>query len=410
MICPRCRKEINDDVSYCPECGMKIERCPSCYKPIIQGAQYCSYCGQALHNQYQEHIGGYYQPIDDYHNNQQENTSFNDVKTGKKVNNKILIIGIIVVALLTGISMKYIKSTQNQNVFNDNETINETIEVKGSISDSTRVGNINQSSHVDFYNDRIYMIDDSGNLVSMDSKLQDQKTLINGTVEYIQVINDLIYYTDENNHLCSVNLEGKEQKTIIDKKVYYPNIKEDKIYYQLDDDSEKIYVYDLKTNENTKINDRKSYNINVIDNYIYYTSTDGIYRVGINGQGDEKLISDKSYNLICQDKKLYYTTSDNQVKCYDIDKQEISVVIEEVSQLMNLTDHYLFYYSQEGLKKYDLSSKESQTIYNGLISYCEILGDKLVITTYGDSGYRVIMDYDGVNQQRVFMATDGSYI
>lgn len=414
MICPNCKKEIDDDFHYCPQCGMKIEKCSQCHQPIIKGGKYCSYCGAPLQNQYQDtSIGGYYQPLEDIHDDisTQPKSSFQKIKVSQKINKKVIGISLIVLALLTTVSYAYLKSTENQNIFQSQTVPEEVMEIKGDISDVSKIGNINQSSHVAVYKDRILMIDDEGNLISMNQKLEDRQTLVKGDVEYLQVENDVIYYTDENHYICSISIDGKDQKIILNKEAYYVFVKDQKIYYQLDSDGEKIYIYDLNTHTNHKINDRQSYHLNIINNDIYYTSTDGIYRIGIDGQGDEKLVSGKVYGLLYKDQKLYYSTSDYKIHCYDIGHQKIETIIDEKSQLMNIVDNDMFYYSQEGLKRYNLDSQKTKTIYNGSIEYCEIVGDKLVVTIeIREEEYRMIMDFDGVNQQRLFVNSNDQYV
>ena len=80
-----------------------------------------------------------------------------------------------------------------------------------------------------------------------------------------------------------------------------------------------------------------------------------------------------------------------------------------------MNDQYLFYQSMDGsVVRYDLSSQEEKTIYNGLVENCYIAGDKLIIKTssslYQQESYSVVMDFDGLQQRRLFFNGQGEYI
>lgn len=419
MYCPRCQNEIDEDAQFCSCCGMKIVRCPSCHHPILDGAKYCSYCGKAIYEHVQsEQIGGYYQPID--HNQvfqkEEPKTSFKEVTASKKVNIPVIMISIMTLIVLTTGSYIYLQKTKNIEVFKNDETFNnnhsQTMKVNGSLDDVSIIGNINQGGHVAMYKDKIYMSDDEEQLICMNNQLEDCQVLIKGKTEYLNIMNDVIYYTDDNNQLCSVGIDGKNQKVIINKKVYYVVAKDNKIYYQSDTDEEKLFVYDIKTNQNTQLNDRRSYNLNIINDKIYYTSSDGIYCVGTNGKGDEKLVSGKSYTMVYYNQKLYYGTDDYQINSYDIKTQKIESIIDDNGQFLNMNEQYIYYLSTKGLNQYNMKTKESKTIYSGRITYCELLGDKLILTTssYNDNMYKIILEQDGSNQQRLFQSQDSTYI
>ncbi|MEG0365903.1 MAG: DUF5050 domain-containing protein, partial [Coprobacillus sp.] len=233
---------------------------------------------------------------------------------------------------------------------------------------------------------------------------------------------DIIYYTNAQDQLCSITTEGKDQKVILNQSVFYLNVKGDKAYYQLDEgqgEGEYICVYDLKTNKQTKLNDRASYNLNILDDKIYYTSSDGIYSMGLDGKGEEKLVSGKVTNAIVQSDKIYYGQPDKgTISYYDIkDKKIEDVITKDNMYLLNITEQYLFYLNNEGnILRYDLKSKDIKKVYySGVASDLQIVGDKIIVTVNGQqyknkSSYKVIMDFDGNTQQRLFTESDGSFI
>ncbi len=55
MICPSCKKELEDGALFCKHCGSDVTptgtiRCPSCNGLLERGVQFCKYCGVSLVN------------------------------------------------------------------------------------------------------------------------------------------------------------------------------------------------------------------------------------------------------------------------------------------------------------------------------------------------------------------------
>lgn len=438
MICPRCKSEVNDDMNFCPQCGMKIDRCPHCHQPIVSGAKFCSHCGSSVLKNYQEsHIEGYYRPLSDipytesYHE-PEEKVDFQEIKVNKKVNKNILVIAVSIMVVLTAVSYMYIYhgpslsnhiSGGQQSTDQPKDLPLEKMEIGGMTSFATHTGNINQEGHVYQDEDIIYVVNDQGHLVSMDNKLENRKTIINDDCDYINVVGNTIYFTNDDSQLCSISTDGKDKKVVLNKEIYYLIIKDDKAYYQAqDDDLERIYVYDLKTNKETRLNNRNAYNLNVLEDKIYYTSTDGIYVVGLDGKGEEKVLDGKYYNLIYQNQKLYFLSkqatgsiSRANINVYDIATRKTEVLIENTGGLMNITDEYIFYTNSSQVMKYNLKTKENTKIYSsGLCESIQIIGDKLILEVQKNSfekdEYLMIMDFDGQNTQKLFSSQNGDFI
>lgn len=419
MICLKCKHEIEDDAKFCSHCGIKIKRCPSCHQPLFENAKYCSHCGKDVYKPIQEeHLEGYYQPINHQPIFEEEKSKvvFQDIQTEKKINIPVILLSVLTLIILTVWGYGYLDKTKNAEVFKKETTIQENpqhhqiLKIKGTTSEVSMRANLNQGGHVLFYKDRLYMNSDDGQFVSMNNQLQDRQILYKGNVEYVNIVDDVIYYTNENDQLCSMDIDGKNQKVILNKKVFYVVVKENKIYYQFDTDQERIYVYDLKTNEDKRLNERHSYNLNVIDDKIYYTSSDGIYCLDINSKNDQKLLTGKCSNMVYHNQKLYFGTSDFNIRIYDIANKEVETLEQQNVLFMNMNERYIFY-SYQGLMRYDMETKEIKRIYNGNINACEIVGDQLIVTANGyDSNHRVIMDFDGIKQQRLFQSQDNSYI
>lgn len=428
MICPRCKKEMNDDMNFCPQCGMKVEKCPICHQPIMIGAKFCSHCGTSLNPYHQQsHIGGYYQPLSDVppqpqtHKTEEETITFQDVHVSRKINKKVIVIAVVILVAISSLSYYYLyygpslnnQITQN-NQKKDLPKTNITIETTTSFA--THTGNINQDGHVAQSEKTIYIIDDNGYIVSMNTDLENQKTIVREQSQCLNVVGETIYYTNSKNQLCQVSTNGDNQKVLIDQAVYYVIAKEDKIYYQLDESGkEHIYVYDIQTEKASQLNERNSYCLNVLDNDIYFTSTEGIYHMGIDGKGEEKLLSDKVYNLIYQNGLLYYMTSKGEIMSYDVKSRETKTLMTRTKQLINITDQYIFYLNDTSdIVRYDISSMKTKKIYRGNMSAAYVIGDKLIInaftTSYKEEKYKIITDFDGNEQQRLFVKDSGNYI
>lgn len=429
MKCPRCQNEITDDAQFCPSCGLKLEKCPYCHQIVIPGSKYCSSCGKSLQEEKTDYVGGYYDPIDfssdeSFHN--ETHTVDEEHTHKKKLNKKVIIISVVTLVIVSVLSFIYLGVKPSLSDFisgsqeeNTPTITNGAMNIASSTSFSTHTGNINQKGTVYQDGKQIYMCDDNGQLVVMDTKLENQKVLVNEECQYINVTDDYIYYVDKSYHLHRIQKDGTNQETVIDKAVYYVIVKDNKIYYQLDSDKESLYVYDLETKKEKQLNNQSTYNINVTDDCIYYTSKDGIYKIGIDGQGEEKIVSGSIYNMIYQDNKIYYLKEENKTGSlyeYDIKEQKTNEISRDVYAFYNITQQYLFYLNSQGqLQRYDFTSKSEKTIFSGNIEDGQIIGDKLVITTqtngYGSSEtYQVIMDFDGTQQQRLFVKSSGNYI
>ncbi|MEG0591667.1 MAG: DUF5050 domain-containing protein [Coprobacillus sp.] len=443
MYCSKCQREIDDDSLYCVHCGQQVKRCSYCHKVVGENDQFCSQCGNNLlnnesSNQYQpintnqsrveEKLDGYYQPLKDvtFEEKPDERVVFEDIPQKKKVNYKVVGIAFAVLMCFTIVGYYYLKNGQKPILKDPDETTVEPVQnemvIGSTTSASSMIGNANFNGTSFYDGKNLYTCDDNGYIVKMDSKLENRVTLLRQESKCLNVVGDIIYYTNSLDQLCSITTEGKDQKVILNQSVFYLNVKGDKAYYQLDEgqgEGEYICVYDLKTNKQTKLNDRASYNLNILDDKIYYTSSDGIYSMGLDGKGEEKLVSGKVTNAIVQSDKIYYGQPDKgTISYYDIkDKKIEDVITKDNMYLLNITEQYLFYLNNEGnILRYDLKSKDIKKVYySGVASDLQIVGDKIIVTVNGQqyknkSSYKVIMDFDGNTQQRLFTESDGSFI
>lgn len=417
MFCPKCQKEISDDINYCPHCGYQIKRCPSCRQIVRDGDLFCSSCGTSLHEKQQDHIGGYYHPLDydEVPFSNEEETDFRKIPVNKKVNKVVILVSVIILVILTVLSYEYLEHGPSLTQQTSQETLPiQEMTIQGQTSQASLTGNLNQNGEAYFDGKNLYVCNQQGAIVLMDQNLAQQQTLRSKKSQYVMIYNDLLYYTNENNYFCQASLDGKDEKILISKAIYYPYIENGNLYYQLDEDDESLYVYHLQDQKQTKLNDRHSYCINVVENKIYYLSTDGLYCIQKDGQNDEKLLSGEFANVIYFNDKLYYLSSDG-ICTFDIQSQKTTVIIENARQFINMTDQYIFYQSMDGsVVRYEISTQTEKTIYNGEVEAGYVVGDKFIIKTsaslYQQESYIVIMDFDGSQQQRLFLDSQGDYI
>ena len=290
MRCSHCHNVVEDQDQYCTMCGTKIVRCPYCHGIVKEGSHYCLYCGKPINGQYNQ-----YEPI--HHN--EEMIIDEGYKEKKKTNWIIVAVSIVLLVVSTSMAFNYLTKGPQVNVNPPAPQIEEqesNIEVKNELPFSTVTGNVLNSSRGYVTKDYVYITDESDRLVRMDHRLENHEMIIDEECLYIQVSDDKIYYVNKNQSLCVSDLDGKNRDIILDKDVYYVVYNNGYIYYQLDEDKESIYKYNIKTLEHTKLNDHQSYNINICGDVIYYTSTDGIYKMSIDGKNNERLLEVEAYN------------------------------------------------------------------------------------------------------------------
>ena len=183
MKCPKCQSELVEGALYCSSCGMKIERCQHCQNVLLPNANYCSHCGKAvnttktqyqpIHGEYQNRLGGYYQPLSDSQAYQKEtvvkeDVDFKNIPADKKVNKRIIVLSVIALIVSTALAWGYLLKTENIDPFipGDSAT-SDPIKIKSENDPYATIGNTNQGGHVTVYKNRLYVCDDDGRLVSM---------------------------------------------------------------------------------------------------------------------------------------------------------------------------------------------------------------------------------------------------
>lgn len=411
MKCPNCQNDIYDEAKYCPYCGHSIEEhCPKCGSIISLNDKFCSQCGYSLKSN--EKIEGYYVPIDHqkedlneaYHNIFEENqyNDYHDVKK-EKIRWKPIIIGLTVLALLTGASLFYLgtlSKDNNQVIQPDNPTVN------NDNSYATYIGNANLEGKAVLDDDIIYMSNNDGYLVSFDKEFKESNVLLEEAVSYITPYKDKIYFADSQNYLSVIDKDGKNKEVIIQKAVYYLLLKDNKLYYQLDPDNESLYVMDLNTREMIKLNDCRSYCPNVSQDSIYYTSTDGIYVMGLDGSDDKRIVAGEVYTLLYEDNKLYYVQNDYTLTIYDLKNGSTETISNMLVSKFNKNGDTLIAITSRGLVKYDLNTKKSKTLYTGNIDGFQMIGDA-VLVEYNNTWQ--LIDSNG-NQYSLFEENNGEFI
>lgn len=384
MKCPNCQNDIYDDSKYCPYCGQSLqEKCPKCGYVVSSDDRFCSQCGYGLKTS--EKIEGYYVPIND--EKEKLNKAFDEIFEEQvyeapkdKVRWKPIGIGLLVLALLFGISYVYLSSLSNNDT-NINQPSYPGVSVNNSYT--TYVGNTHLEGKAVIDGDTIYMTNNDGYLVSMDKDFNNIKVLLEEAVSYITVYKDKLYFADSQNYLSMMDKDGKNKEVLVQKAVYYVLLKDDKLYYQLDPDNESLYVMDLVTKETTKLNNCRSYNPNISEDSIYYSSTDGIYVMGLDGSDDKRIVAGEVYNVLYEDNKLYYI-KDNLLMMYDLKNDSINTVMNMLVASFNKSGNTIVAYTSRGLVSYDIATKETKVLYTGNMDNFFIIGDT-VLVSYNDN-------------------------
>ncbi len=392
MKCTHCKQELRDNDQFCPYCGTKVELCPYCHKIIKPHSHYCMYCGEVLNPYVNE---------DDY-----------EKKDDNKVNWLIVALSVIALIVCSVAGLIYLSSTSVEMNDMNQQNNNKSLVIGDQYLSSTRNGNLNLQGSVYSSKDYIYICDENGYLIRMDHDLDNRKTIIDESCSYVQIVEDKIYYVDEKQSLCVSSIDGENREVLLAKDVYYVIYEKGYIYYQLDEDNESIYCYNVDLKEHKKLNDQKSYNINLVNDYIYYTSDDGIYRMNKDGQNNKRLLELEVYNLIYHDNDLYFSNGRHQIVKYNIESKKSDIIANNGSMAFNVTDEYLFYVGNDYcVYSYDLRTKDFKCIYNGSAKMIQVLDDAIVVDTYSyNQEYKIIIDYSGKVQVRLFLENDENFI
>lgn len=137
IICPNCRKEIEDDSDYCSSCGIRIDdfikNCPNCGKKIDIDAMFCNHCGVKIGvNEKQDKINNVIKETIE-----EKSSSYNEIDNGKNSQNFKPIIAnltfIAIVSIVLATAALLTTDDNNENIENSVPEIIVSSDLKKSI-------------------------------------------------------------------------------------------------------------------------------------------------------------------------------------------------------------------------------------------------------------------------------------
>ena len=131
---------------------------------------------------------------------------------------------------------------------------------------------------------------------------------------------------NNNGYICSYN-----------ETLFFRNVNGDEYLYKKDKSGEKICLIE-----------KKAFSINVLDDYIYFISDDhnnAICRIDIDGGNFTILSEDTSYLLLVTNDCIYYTDEEGHLYQLSLDGKELKNISDEYCAWINVYRDYIIYSS-----------------------------------------------------------------
>lgn len=129
----------------------------------------------------------------------------------------------------------------------------------------------------------------------------------------ITVIKNEIYYINDEYQICKISTNGGESSLVSEDKNGFVTIDNGWIYYaDYDTDNYVMKKMKLDGSEKTEITGEVMYDINIVKNDIYYANSEGLFcKVSVNGGEVTKLSENAVFNLNVSDNYAYYMRYEN---------------------------------------------------------------------------------------------------
>lgn len=288
-----------------------------------------------------------------------------------------IIILIIVVALAIGGGIYAFLS--NRFVYNNDNVTGNT------------AGNLNNGGMFCEYKDKIYFANpyDGYRLYVMDSDCTNAKQLNQDTVSYINVCGNYIYYVKNN---------FSEQEI--------GNIFRGQLYG--------VYRTNLNGKRAKALYSELSGIISVSGNYLFYQHHDNqtalsLYKTNIDGTDNNK-IYDTPYNpSSVLNGKIYFAdaTDKNQIKCMDVNTNNITVYSEANAYLVDAQENYIYYIDLDNdysLVRVNTSTKTVEMVYDAKANNGKVVN-------YNLYGNKIFFQFEGGNNPGLYrMNIDGTQV
>lgn len=174
--------------------------------------------------------------------------------------------------------------------------------------------------------------------------------------KYINVVGDRIFYVNSDDGLkpYKMDLDGNNRIRINDYPMKYMNVIDDWIYFQNEIEDCKIYKMKTDGSQMQKLSSHGDYStkLNVSGDYAYYTASYydekqkfvcGLYRVGIDGNSEQKLEDGVISDLYVIDDLVYYTTFQEAIYRMKIDGSDKQKLADLNTSGISIKDDWIYY-------------------------------------------------------------------
>lgn len=311
----------------------------------------------------------------------------------------------IILVVVTTLMKQYVYNNPIKVNNHDNGPVNEATDSKITISQKTDkyslATNVNYLG-ISYVSDDVYLTM-NGELLKYDRSFNNRELVLDEAVTAFSEDKQWYYYLDENNDYIRKNKQTNKEDVLL-KNVYYVHNVGAQVYYQNDSDGESIHCLDLRSNEDHKINQEVSYSIIVDETkerIFYINKGNSLVSIALDGSDEKKLASNT--NIYTYDGEyLYYINDQGLVKS---DLEGASNLIYESSDLrqVNVIDKKLIIVDKNIIYTTSLDGENKKKLYTmdigGTLTF-EVVGDKLLVLTKGNSDMMISYEIVGLDGER----------
>lgn len=223
-VCLKCKKQLEDDIKYCSECGTKVPQaasCPHCNKKVNLGFVFCPYCGANIKTD----------ALNDEHKKSFLNTDKKILKMGSSVVAVILVIVTAVSLIVNSVSKEnYLFYLKDEELFSANLENQKKWQITEAFNESAEF-------------DNQQMLDYASNISKHVKMSKDKNTIF--YMDQLESVNRFsLYYR-------KVNSNKEPEKIAKDVTTFQISDNGDCVSYLRENSS--LYWYDLKTAKNLQI-------------------------------------------------------------------------------------------------------------------------------------------------------------
>lgn len=234
--------------------------------------------------------------------------------------------------------------------------------------------------NLNIINDVIYYATLTGELKSVDINGENEKIILSGHVEGLVATDKYIFFLDvfDNYSINRYDLQTNEVKKVSSDICDKINMKDETLYYiKCSDDldwygSGQIYKVDINGENSKEVLDVKTNQIIVEGDFLYYTSEEEsykLYRFNLVSKETEVIVEDQvgSFNIL--DEYIYYGNLSDEGKFYkaSISSKSAEKISDDIPENINIVNEYIYFANSAygypyRLYKMNLNGEEKQMI------------------------------------------------